>query len=539
MNISDIIINRIDQHDIQKYFISKEAIEVLGLLNEQITQNKHDLGDLISNQWPHEDILRIKNLRNLILELLHENEAKDLAQKLDLKVSDDNVYQKLQSVNFAKNGQNEKTLFVFFDEVVPKQEEQTFANLSIEYTDVKKRLFDYQRQALDEIIDYLTQGKKRCLLHMPTGSGKTTTAIRVVASFFIKHRSTRIIWLAHNEELCEQAIEEFKETWNHVGDRDIQIIRFFGRHSPDILEQTKEGKDVFIVAGLEKIFEAEKHQDVFLTTLADRIKLVVMDEAHQAPAPTYKIILNQLIEKRPGHVGLFGLSATPGRTMNTETLAELFDHKKVTLRTGADNPVKYLIKEGYIARPKPKIVRSDTVITNEELRQINSAKVDVPKKILQKLGLDSNRNLKIIIEIENLIRSGHKRIIFFAPSLRGSVDISMILTARGHKAFHIDGNTPHERRGKTVEIFQSDKNEAMIMCNFGVFTAGFDVPQISAVVVARPTKSTVLYSQMVGRAMRGPIVGGNKECDICTITDINLGMFSSIVDNFFRWEDLW
>ena len=539
MNISDILINRIDQHDIQEYFLSKEAIEVLGLLNEQIPQNKHNLGKLISNQWPHDEMLRIKKIRNLMLELLREDEAKDLAQRLELTASDDDIYSKLQSVNFSKNSQNEKTLFAFFGEVVPKREEQMSAHRSIEDTNVKKKLFDYQREALEEIVDYLTRDKKRCLLHMPTGSGKTTTAMRAVATFFIKHRSIRIIWLAHNEELCEQAIDEFKETWNHLGDRNIQIIRFFRNHSPDILKQTKEGGDAIIVAGLEKIFEADKRQDVFLTTLADRIKLVVMDEAHQASAPTYKMILEQLVEKRPGHVGLFGLSATPGRITDTETLAELFDHKKVTLRANVGNPVKYLIKEGYIANPKPKIVRSDTVITEDELRQINSAKVDVPKKILEKLGLDSNRNLKIIIEIEDLITSGHKRIIFFAPSLRGSMDISVILAARGHKAFHVDGNTPHERRRKTIETFQSEKNEAMIMCNFGVFTTGFDVPQISAAVIARPTKSTVLYSQMVGRAMRGPMVNGNKECEIRTITDINMRMFSSIVDNFFIWDDLW
>lgn len=539
MNIRDILINRIDQHDIQKYFISKEAIEVLKLLDSRITQNKHVLGELILNQWPHEDMLRIKKFRNLMLELLREDEIKELAEKLNLEISNDDAYQKLLNAKFTKNSKNEYTLFTFFDESVPEQEEHTTTRPSIELTNVEKELFVYQRQAFEEIIEYITKNRKRCLLHMPTGSGKTTTAMRVVASFFMSQRPTRIIWLAHNEELCEQAIEEFQETWNHVGDRNVQIIRFFRTHSPDILEQTKENKDVFIVAGLEKIFESEKRQDAFLTTLADRVQLVVMDEAHQALAFTYKTILEQLVEKRPDHVGLFGLSATPGRTDNTEKLAELFNYNKVTLRTETDNPVQYLIQKGYIANPKSKIVRSDTRITKDELQQINLAKSDIPKKILERLGSDSNRNVKTIIEIEDLLKSGHKKIIFFAPSLRGSIDISMILAARGHKAFHIDGNTPPERRKKTVETFQNNKDEAMIMCNFGVFTTGFDVPEISAAVIARPTKSIVLYSQMVGRAMRGPRVGGNQECEIRTITDINLHIFSSIIDNFFRWDDLW
>lgn len=541
LDLSDIIINRIDQYDIQKYFISKEAIEVMKLLDEKITQDKHELRKLVLKQWPHEELLRVKKLRNLILELLYEEEAEDLAKKLNLEISGDNVYKRLLNTTFTKNGQRENILFKFFGESIPEHEEQYSTRPSVEITNVKKELFSYQRQAFEDVVSYLIQstGRKRCLLHMPTGSGKTTTAMRVVASFFVTHKPSRIIWLAHSEELCEQAIEEFKETWNYVGDRNVQIIRFFKTHSADILEQTKEDKDVFIVAGLGKIFEAEKRQDGFLTTLADRIKLVVIDEAHQAVATTYKIILDQLIEKRLDNVALFGLSATPGRTENTKELAELFNHNKATIKTDTGDPIEYLIQEGHIARPKPKIVRSNARITEKELQRINLSKLDIPKKILEKLGLDTNRNFKIIIEIENLIKTGHKRIIFFAPSLRNSIDIFMILSARGHTAFHVDGNTPTERRENTIKTFQSNRQEPMVMCNFGVFTAGFDVPQISAVVIGRPTKSIVLYSQMVGRAMRGPRVGGNKKCEIRTITDINMSMFASIADNFFRWEELW
>ncbi len=538
------IIKRVDRYDIQKYFISKEAIKVLELLNEQIIHDRDSLRELVSNQFSHADMLQIKNFRNLLLQYLHDNEAKELAQKMRLNISNDNVYKKLLNAHFNKNSANEKILFEFFNVTLPKQLESENMHKSIDSINVKRKLFDYQRIAAGSIFEYLTKDKKRCILHMPTGSGKTTTAIRVVGSFFLKSNSARVIWLAHNEELCEQAIDEFRNTWKHIGDRDMSIIRFFGNHSPDILDCTKKEKDVFIVAGLSKINKAEKNQDMFLTTLADRITLVVMDEAHQAPAPTYKMILEQLIEKRPGYIALLGLSATPGRTEHysvagTKDLARLFDHKKVLLKTGADNPVEYLIKKGYTAHPNIKIIKSDRKITSDELKRINAHSTDMPKEILEELGKDSKRNLKIIIEIENLIKSGHKRIIFFGPSRRGSMDISLILFARGHMSFHIDGETPSTRREQCVKEYRSDIDKPIIMCNFGVFTTGFDAPRTSATVIARPTKSTVLYSQMVGRAMRGPLVGGNKECDICIITDINLEIFSSIVNNFFKWEDIW
>ena len=79
----------------------------------------------------------------------------------------------------------------------------------------------------------------------------------------------------------------------------------------------------------------------------------------------------------------------------------------------------------------------------------------------------------------------------------------------------------------------------MALLNYGVFTAGFDAPVTSCVVVARPTASVVLYSQMVGRAMRGTRVGGNRNCDIWTVVDTNLPGFRSVADAFENWEELW
>ena len=79
----------------------------------------------------------------------------------------------------------------------------------------------------------------------------------------------------------------------------------------------------------------------------------------------------------------------------------------------------------------------------------------------------------------------------------------------------------------------------MTLCNYGVLTAGFDAPCISAALIARPTRSLVLYSQMVGRATRGPRAGGNAEAEIVTVIDPHLPSFGSIADAFKNWEDVW
>jgi superfamily II DNA or RNA helicase len=79
----------------------------------------------------------------------------------------------------------------------------------------------------------------------------------------------------------------------------------------------------------------------------------------------------------------------------------------------------------------------------------------------------------------------------------------------------------------------------MILCNYGVLTTGFDAPAASAAVIARPTMSLVLYSQMVGRVIRGPKAGGTATCEIVTVTDPGLPGFGDVAEAFTNWEDVW
>jgi superfamily II DNA or RNA helicase len=79
----------------------------------------------------------------------------------------------------------------------------------------------------------------------------------------------------------------------------------------------------------------------------------------------------------------------------------------------------------------------------------------------------------------------------------------------------------------------------MILCNFGVLTTGFDAPSISAALIARPTRSLVLYSQMVGRATRGTRGGGNAKAEILTVVDPELPGFGDVAEAFTNWEDVW
>jgi DNA repair protein RadD len=99
-------------------------------------------------------------------------------------------------------------------------------------------------------------------------------------------------------------------------------------------------------------------------------------------------------------------------------------------------------------------------------------------------------------------------------------------------------NTSSERVAAINTYLRVD-DDARVLCNFGVLTTGFDAPKTSAALIARPTLSLVLYSQMIGRAMRGPKAGGNHEAEIVTVVDPGLPGFSSVESAFSNWEDVW
>lgn len=120
---------------------------------------------------------------------------------------------------------------------------------------------------------------------------------------------TLVIWLAYSEELCEQVVTEFQKAWDSLGDCTTTTYRFWGNHELDLAQ----AQDGLVVAGLAKVYHAAKKSIRFINQLGMRCSLVIIDEAHQAVAETYKLVLDALVipyEK----TALLGLTATPGRT---------------------------------------------------------------------------------------------------------------------------------------------------------------------------------------------------------------------------------
>jgi superfamily II DNA or RNA helicase len=240
---------------------------------------------------------------------------------------------------------------------------------------------------------------------------------------------------------------------------------------------------------------------------------------------------------------LLGLTATPGRTWNEpeadEQLASFFHKKKITLKVpGFDSPVDYLVSNGYLAEPSFRRLRYVSGnLTPHELKVL-ADDLDVPASIMRKLAGDERRSVLIVRELEELL-DRHKRIIVFATTVAHAEMLSAVLSARGHSSRCITGEMGAAQRAEYIAWYKENTEDKRIIINFGVLTTGFDAPLTSAALIARPTKSLVLYSQMVGRAIRGKTAGGNEKAEIVTVVDTALPGFGDLSTAFTNWEDVW
>ena len=230
-------------------------------------------------------------------------------------------------------------------------------------------LFSHQRSVVRRVYARIGAGSGRTLIHMPTGSGKTRTAMHLVARILNENEPCVVSWLATSRELLEQAAETFQGAWGALGNRKIQLHRFWGDYgnAPDDLQ------DGLLVGGLGKLHAWRAREGNAFLRLSARTRLVVMDEAHQAIAPTYSAVIEGLADAGQSDA-VVGLTATPGRTWNDvaadERLSQFFGGSKIVLEVeGYDNPVEYLLKEGYLAKPTSR--RSRTHRTKHPLRRIS------------------------------------------------------------------------------------------------------------------------------------------------------------------------
>ncbi len=140
------------------------------------------------------------------------------------------------------------------------------------------------------------------------------------------------------------------------------------------------------------------------------------------------------------------------------------------------------------------------------------------KETLKSIEEDHDRNLMIVKEIDKLKKIGMNKILFFGCSVDHSRIISVLLqTMYNIRTKYVDSNVGIDARINTIDEFK--RGDLEVLCNFNILTTGFDAPNIDCVFVGRPIRSTLLYTQIIGRGMRGTKTGGTENMMLVDIDD--------------------
>ena len=404
---------------------------------------------------------------------------------------------------------------------------------------INLNLHDFQTRIKDRITNYLQdKSKRRILVQMPTGSGKTRTAVEYIIDNIRTSSSTLYdhniyIWFTNSIELSQQAFDTFNELWKFKGDRSIGAHKLFGNtKTAEIYDPIVRENVSIIFAGFQKfnsLFNSAKESDAkLLQIIRENNILAVIDEAHISIAHTYDLSIEYVTSFSRNK--LIGLTATPGRNSfiqgdsDNERLASKFHSNIIQIsfkNQGERSPIDILQNQGFLAKVR---------IT--EIENISNISAKTP---LDELAYDLERNKNLIREIEERYSEG-KSILIFSASTDHSVILNLCLKTLNIPSEIIDSNTDAKIRNSAIEEFKSGKLKILI--NFGVLSTGFDAPILNCLVIARPISSIVLYSQILGRALRGRKNGGHDENEVVIIKD-KLVNYANPSFLYSYWSSFW
>ena len=497
-----------------------------------IEPNKYDPGQLekrstlskIFQAFSGQDSLLSSDFRKELLGSL----SPELRSKLLKSFNKDDNYDYEKFINsilkiiWTKSDEVEKiclALEIPFD-LVPDKEIQKPDKVVIDNPQEKirspfKQLKDYQFPVVNDSIDKLSAPYSRFIIQMPTGSGKTRVAMEILANTLNQYigQNKHIVWLAHSSELLEQAYECFMDIWTHVGRGPVQILRIWDKGKiPKELEMSS-----VIFAGFQKLHSIIKRDEDSFSHFRDDVVLVIADEAHRVMAETYKNVTKKL-QGTSSHT--IGLSATPGDTdsYRQKNLADFFFNQLITIKAPSNiGVIKYLRQKKILSEVNYEIIQTNINIKLSKVQKDYFNKFfEIHPDILKELSLNNLRNIEIVKRIKNEAKVGNK-IIFFACSVDHSKKICAFLNLLEINAVHIDGNTKKTTRENSLMNFKDGNID--VLCNYELLSTGFDAPKVNVVMISRPIHSIVLYSQMIGRGLRGPAIGGSDSCKIIDVRD--------------------
>lgn len=392
-----------------------------------------------------------------------------------------------------------------------------------------RELYPHQNEAI-KALDRKSNLPFEGLLVLPTGGGKTLTAIHWLLRNFIDKKK-KVLWIAHRHELLDQALEalilsSYSSLLVNISEFKYRIISGHPKHDrPVNIQQTD---DIIIASkdslngGLEYLIENWVRHSPEL--------LLVVDEAHHATAKTYRKLINAIkddLQQRDRASGfkMLGLTATPFRTDEGEKglLSMVFPDDILF-----SEHLRTLITRNILAEPifeqlETKIDFS-VELTTKDIKAIENFD-KLPKHVAQNIAFSKNRNRQIVDHYINN-REKYKPLLIFAIDVLHAIELNKLFKIANINSDFVVAQVVDEKTGAKVSLAENSNKikqfrngELEVLINVQILTEGIDLPNVQTVFLTRPTTSTILMTQMIGRGLRGQRAGGTEKAYLVSFID--------------------
>ena len=317
----------------------------------------------------------------------------------------------------------------------------------------------YQNEARHSVENEWQEGRKRTLLVLPTGCGKTIVFSQIAADCVMKGQ--KVLIMAHRGELLEQAADKLKAVTGLKAELEKA-------------ESSAAGKWTPVVVGSVQTLMREKRLQRFKP---DFFGAIIIDEAHHALSDSYQTVLKYF-----DGANVLGVTATPDRA-DMKDMGEYFES------LAYEYSLAKAIKEGYLCPIKAQTIPLKLDISHVTMQSGDYKLSEVGTALDPYLG-------QIAQEMKNYCR-GRKTVVFL-PLVATSKKFCRMLQEQGFRAAEVNGESSD--RAEVLKDFSEGQYD--VLCNSMLLTEGWDCPSVDCIVVLRPTKSRSLYQQMVGRGTR-------------------------------------
>ncbi len=315
-----------------------------------------------------------------------------------------------------------------------------------------------QRKALKELRRYRDMGVSKALVVSATGSGKTFLAAFDARNYNAK----KVLFVVHRDKILKDAQETFMKVFGAEKTYGLYV----GKHK-DIDADVLFASNQMLASHLNEFSPNE-------------FDYIVMDECHHAAASTYRKIMNYF---KPGF--MLGITATPER-MDNQDVFEMFDKNvpyELRLRDAILNDLVVPFHYYGIRDKLADYSYNDNTKISKEIAKVDN--IEFIKK-----------------EIEKHRGQGKLKALAFCTSVAHANLMAEELEEVGYNAIALNGSNDLGQRIKAINDLQDDSNPLEIICAIDILNEGVDIPGVNMVLFLRPTESSTVFLQQLGRGLR-------------------------------------